>query len=89
MRTQVLTVVLSFCLGGAAIAERHNDGATAKAKEFYDRGMTHYNLNEFAPALAAFQDAYRAKHDPAFPFNIAQCYRQRGKPDEAAKFYRN
>jgi hypothetical protein len=70
MRATLILVALVVSLGAHRVsaAERHGDSATAKAREFYDKGMTHYNLNEFPLALAAFQDAYRAKHDPAFLF---------------------
>ena len=59
-----------------------------EAKAAYEEGARHYDLAEYAEALGFFKDAYRAKTDAAFLFNIAQCLRKLGRRDEAATFYR-
>jgi tetratricopeptide (TPR) repeat protein len=61
----------------------------AKAREHYQKGLTHYDLKEYAEALSEFKDAYRLVQDPAFLFNIAQCHRKLGQNVEALDFYRN
>ena len=60
----------------------------ARARDSFDRGMTHYNVGEYRDALAQFKDAYFAKHDPVFLFNMGQCYRQLGEPESAVRQYR-
>ena len=59
-----------------------------EAKASYEEGARHYYLTEYAEALTSFKDAYRAKDDPAFLFNIAQCLRKLNRLDEASNFYR-
>ena len=59
-----------------------------QAKKLYTDGMKHYNLADYAPALDEFKRAYFAKPDAAFLFNIAQCQRQLGDYEAAAKSYR-
>lgn len=54
----------------------------------YEQGTAEYNLGAYDTALTAFEGAYRLKADPALLFNIAQCYRQLAKPDDAAREYR-
>lgn len=67
-----------------AVAQADVEGA----RRAYAKGMTAYNLQRFAEALALFQRAYEEKQDPAFLFNLAQCQRQLGQYDTAAKSYR-
>jgi tetratricopeptide (TPR) repeat protein len=58
------------------------------ARSHYEQAVSHYNLDEFAPALAEFREAYRLKPDPSFLFNIAQCHRRLGENEAALDFYR-
>jgi tetratricopeptide (TPR) repeat protein len=58
------------------------------ARAHYEQAVVHYNLDEFAEALAEFREAYRLKPDPSFLFNIAQCHRKLGEVDAALDFYR-
>ena len=57
--------------------------------EHYQKGLTHYDIKEYSEALAEFKNAYREVQDPAFLFNIAQCYRKLGQDVEALDYYRN
>jgi tetratricopeptide (TPR) repeat protein len=59
-----------------------------QAKKHYERALKKYNLQDFSTALEEFKAAYEEKPDPAFLFNIAQCQRQLGQYDAAAKSYR-
>jgi hypothetical protein len=59
-----------------------------KAKALFGSGTSHYNLSEFGDALHDFKEAYRLVNDPALLYNIAQCQRQVGAFDEAARLYR-
>lgn len=61
---------------------------TAGAKEHYQNGLTKYNLQDFDAALNEFKAAYAQVQDPSFLFNIAQCQRNLGQYEAAAKSYR-
>ena len=82
-------------LAGGADARHTRDGAPpspeekTKAREHYQKGLTHYDIKEYSDALAEFKNAYRVVQDPAFLFNIAQCYRKLGQDVEALDYYRN
>ena len=67
-------------------SQEPSDPGAARAD--YEAGARHYDLAEFDEALASFKDAYRARTDPAFLFNIAQCLRKLNKLDDATTFYR-
>ena len=60
----------------------------AKARELFQRATRAYNLQKFEQSLELFQQAYEEKDDPVFLFNIAQCQRQLGQYDAAARSYR-
>jgi tetratricopeptide (TPR) repeat protein len=70
-------------------APAHADPARLReARAHYEQAVADYNLDEYAPALAEFREAYRIKPDPSFLFNIAQCHRKLGQNDAALDFYR-
>jgi len=84
-RTLILaTALVMTALGSVANAENKET-----ARREYQEGNRRYDLNEFQPALEAFKRAYLAYEDPAFLYNIAQCYRQLGDKASAVKFYRS
>lgn len=60
---------------------------TERAKALFNAGNRHYELGEYAQALAIYKQAYRAKPLPAFQFNIAQCHRKLGQHREAIAMY--
>jgi tetratricopeptide (TPR) repeat protein len=67
----------------------HADPARLReARAHYEQAVAHYNLDEYAPALAEFREAYRIKPDPSFLFNIAQCHRRLGQNEAALDYYR-
>jgi tetratricopeptide (TPR) repeat protein len=80
----LLLVALVARPAGAATPEEKT-----KARELFQSGLVHYDLKEYPEALASFRDAYRVVQDPAFLYNIAQCYRRLGQNPEALDFYRN
>ena len=59
-----------------------------RPNELFASGLRHYHLSEWAAALDDFKAAYRQQADPVFLFNIAQCYRQMGEPQQAQTEYR-
>jgi tetratricopeptide (TPR) repeat protein len=64
------------------------DARTEKAREHYLQGDAYYKLDKYADALHEYEQAYIAKPDPSFLYNIAQCHRLMGNKPEAIKFYR-
>jgi tetratricopeptide (TPR) repeat protein len=58
------------------------------ARQAFRRGSQHYKIGEYKEALAEFKGAYRSYEDPSFLFNIAQCERQLGMSEDAAREYR-
>jgi tetratricopeptide (TPR) repeat protein len=71
--------------GGVAVA---SDPRTEKAREHYLQGDAYYKLDKYPNALAEYEQAYLAKPDPSFLYNIAQCHRLMGNRAEAVRFYR-
>jgi tetratricopeptide (TPR) repeat protein len=78
-------VVLTLFTPAAANAD---SARLREARAHYEQAVANYNLDEYAPALAEFREAYRIKPDPSFLFNIAQCHRKLGQNDAALDFYR-
>jgi tetratricopeptide (TPR) repeat protein len=90
-RTLLVAAVSALVVAAAPHGAAWATGADARvrgAREHYEQAVAHYNLDEFAPALAEFREAYRLKPDPSFLFNIAQCHRKLGETDAALDFYR-
>jgi tetratricopeptide (TPR) repeat protein len=80
----VLVVVLLTGVGAARAA----DPTAEKARAHFQQGDTYFKLERYANALQEFEQAYLAKQDPSFLYNIAQCHRLMGKRVEAIRFYK-
>jgi tetratricopeptide (TPR) repeat protein len=89
-RPATAALALLLCVGqlGIARAAQAPRDAKQEAKALFVSGQSHYNLNEFPLALRDFKEAYRLYPDPVFLYNLGQCERQLGHPDEAIRFYR-
>ena len=76
-----LTVLVMAVLlaGGVARAQSR----TEKAREHYLQGDAYYKLDKYASALQEYEQAYVAKSDPSFLYNIAQCRRLMGDKADA------
>src|SRR3954471_22411164 len=68
-------------------AHAASDARTEKAREHYLQADAFYKLDRYASALQEYEQAYLAKPDPSFLYNIAQCHRLMGEKAEALKFY--
>src|SRR3954463_14288949 len=79
-----LSVVL---LAGAGLA-RAGDAKAEQARARFQQGDTYFKLEKYANALQEFEQAYLAKQDPSFLYNIAQCHRLMGNRVEAVRFYK-
>jgi tetratricopeptide (TPR) repeat protein len=69
----------------ATTAAYADDRATAK--KLYDDGLRHYNVAEYADAIAAWKQAYLVAKKPILLFNIGQAYRLAGDCKQAVTFY--
>jgi tetratricopeptide (TPR) repeat protein len=86
---RVALLAAAIVLTSFAAPSAHADPARLReARAHYEQAVAYYNLDEYAPALAEFREAYRIKPDPSFLFNIAQCHRKLGQTDAALDYYR-
>ncbi|MFH2009350.1 MAG: PEGA domain-containing protein [bacterium] len=91
-----LCVMSALLVGTGAIAapaEPARPGASdgsakAKAKAHFQKGEEYYQQYMFKQALQEYKKGMRYKQDPAFLYNIAQCYRQLKDYKKAAFYYR-
>jgi hypothetical protein len=63
------------------------EGDKVAARAHYETATWMYEVREYAEALKEYKAAYIAKADPAFLFNIGQCYRKMDKNAEALDFF--
>jgi len=81
----ILAVLLLASVAGPAHAD---DDDTAKARSLFEKGMAHFQLEEYDAAIDKWQAGFRLKPVPEFLYNIAQAYRLWKQPDKALSFYR-
>jgi hypothetical protein len=81
-----VVLVALFLMSGrpSRAADPRLDAARAHSQE----GDSYYKLEKYANAISEYEQAYLAKPDPSFLYNIAQCHRLMGQGAEAIKFYR-
>jgi len=79
-------VALSVVLIAGGVAR--GDANSEKARAHFQQGDTYFKLDRYANALQEFEQAYLAKQDPSFLYNIAQCHRLMGNRVEAIRFYK-
>jgi tetratricopeptide (TPR) repeat protein len=63
------------------------DQRAAEAKQRYESGMAHFQLEEWDQAIEEWQAGFRAKPVPQFLYNIAQAYRVSKRNEKARTFY--
>jgi hypothetical protein len=76
--------VLVLCVAAPRLAVADN----AQARAHFDRGRAFFEVSEYRSAITEFKAAHVEKPDPAFLYNIAECYRRLGEGPEALQFYR-
>lgn len=87
MRAALVALTVGVVIVAAACPASAEDKAAARAA--YAEGTKYYDLNKFEAALKSFEKAYWNYEEPAFLYNIAQCYRQLDRKTDAVKFYRS
>ena len=60
----------------------------AQARMHFDRGRTYFEIDEYRKAIEEFKAAHVERADPAFLYNIAECYRHLGEMRDALVYYR-
>ncbi len=60
---------------------------TAKAREHLTKGTRHYRLREFDKAIEEYKAGALVEDAPVFYYNLGQCYRQIGRPEDAIWHY--
>jgi tetratricopeptide (TPR) repeat protein len=80
-------VVLALALAGFAQTAKAGDSDKAVARAHYETATRLYEIREYDKALIEYKSAYLAQPDPAFLFNIGQCYRKLGQTAEALNFF--
>jgi tetratricopeptide (TPR) repeat protein len=81
---RLLGAVLVVC----CLAPRLAFADAAQARAHFDRGRALFEVSDYRNAIAEFKAAHVEKPDPAFLYNIAECYRRLGENAEALQFYR-
>jgi tetratricopeptide (TPR) repeat protein len=81
-----VAIVLAIALGALAPRARAQPVTDAAALEA--SGQRHYELAEYAAAIADFKEAFRISDQPELLFDIAQAYRLSGDCKQAQTFYR-
>jgi tetratricopeptide (TPR) repeat protein len=85
-RTAQVTVVAAILSLAAPVSAQEEVEA---ARTLARRGTSLYDLGKYTEALQAFESAYEKKQVPALLFNIAQCHRQLGHLEQAARVYKS
>lgn len=62
---------------------------TAEAKERFAKGNALYRTREFEKAIMEYKAGVLIEDIPVFAYNLAQCYRQLGRYEEAIWYYKN
>src|SRR5262245_50367416 len=88
MRRIAILVALALAWISSA-APAHADGAeeSAEAKSFFEKGMAHFQLEEYDAAIEKWEAGFRIRPVPEFLYNIAQAYRLSHRPEKALNFY--
>jgi len=92
MRHALAAVIVSMSVMVAAVANAQfvDDAAKAgEASKLYDEGKRHFDIGEYAQAIASWKHSYLLSSAPLLLFNIAQAYRLSNNCAEANRFYLN
>lgn len=81
-------LVLQPVLPGAVAQAAAPSAKTRKAsRQAFERAQEAYAAERWDEALAGYREANEWMPNPAFTYNMAQCYRQMGAHDEALAHY--
>ncbi len=83
------SLALCALVAVATSTARADDDAAPDARAIVERAQRHFDLGEYAEAIAGFREAYRLDPRPGLLFNLGQAYRLHGDCVTAALMYRN
>src|SRR4051794_34647805 len=89
-----VALAVALALGRSASAQPASPApddraSAAEAAALYDEGKRHFDIGEYAPAIASWKQSYLRSSAPLLLFNIAQAYRLSGNCAQANRFYLN
>ena len=82
-------LAIALLLSARVVAAQPAPSPSDQAAALYDEGKRHYDIAEYAAAIASWKQAYMLSSEPLLLFNIAQAYRLSGNCAEANRFYLN
>jgi hypothetical protein len=86
---RILLVAVALAVSAPAYAAPPaEDANAAQARLHYQKAASLYELGRYAEAIPEYEAAFQLKNDPAFLYNLAQCHRLAGNPEQALHFYR-
>lgn len=65
------------------------DAATEEARRHFLKGQQLFDVGRWDEAAAEFEQAYAARNDPIFIYNMAQAFRRKGDAKRALELYKN
>jgi tetratricopeptide (TPR) repeat protein len=72
-----------------SVSAHADRAADLEARRRFERGTKAYDLGDFKKAVEEYKEAYNARSDPAFLYNIAQALRLANDLEPALFFYRS
>ena len=90
MRAALFVIVaLSIGILAPAPLARASDAATEEARQHFLKGQQLFDVGRWDDAAAEFEQAYAARNDPIFIYNMAQAFRRKGDARRAFNLYKN
>jgi tetratricopeptide (TPR) repeat protein len=89
MRAALLVLAILVVSATPARPALAADAATEEARRHFLRGQQLFEVARWDEAAAEFEQAYAARNDPTFIYNMAQAYRRKGDAKRALELYKN
>lgn len=89
IRAFAVTICLAILVLPARARPFDAQAKRVRELQLYDAGKAHYDIAEYALAVAKWKEAYLISYEPLLLFNIAQAYRLAGDCAQANRFYGN
>lgn len=80
-------MLCALLVGATAARAQPTDERAIAAKQRYENGMAHFQLEEWDRAISEWEEGFRQKPVPQFLYNIAQANRLSKRYEKALSFY--